>query len=98
METVIRRSIIMTIKPSSALREDYTQISMLAKASGEPIFITDEGEADMVLLSVEAYEERERMLSERAAILEAEFARLSGVKTYSIDEARKMLREKIENE
>ena len=34
----------MQIRPSSALRNEYTQISELAKASGEPIFITNKGE------------------------------------------------------
>ena len=29
----------MQIRPSSALRNEYTQISELAKASGKPIFI-----------------------------------------------------------
>ena len=36
----------MQIRPSSALRNEYTQISELAKASGEPIFITNKGEDD----------------------------------------------------
>ena len=36
----------MKIRPSSALRNGYTQISLLAKESGEPIFITNKGEDD----------------------------------------------------
>ena len=42
----------MVIRPSSALRNDYTQISDLAKASGEPIFITRNGEDDGVYMSM----------------------------------------------
>ena len=87
----------MQIRPSSALRNEYTQISELAKASGEPIFITNKGEADLVLLSVEAYEEREKMLDHRASILEAEFSRLAGAPTYSVEEVRSRLKEKYEN-
>ena len=49
----------MQIRPSSALRNEYTQISELAKASGEPIFITNKGEDDGVYMSMAAYEERE---------------------------------------
>ena len=41
----------MQIRPSSALRNEYTQISELAKASGEPIFITNKGEDDGVYMS-----------------------------------------------
>ena len=50
----------MQIRPSSALRNEYTQISELAKASGEPIFITNKGEDDGVYMSMAAYEEREK--------------------------------------
>ena len=51
---------MMNLKPSTALRNEYQQAATLAKSSGEPIIITNKGEADLVLLSVEAYEEREK--------------------------------------
>ena len=58
----------MQIRPSSALRNEYTQISELAKASGEPIFITNKGEDDGVYMSMAAYEEREKMFRHRDKI------------------------------
>lgn len=73
----------MNIKPSTALRNEYTQISELAKELGEPIVITNKGEADLVILSVEAYEEREKMFCHRDKVYEAELARLSGMPTYT---------------
>lgn len=76
----------MTIKPSTALRNEYLQISLLAKESGEPIFITNKGEADGVYMSIEAYEEREKMLTHRASILAAEAAHLIGAPTYTQEE------------
>lgn len=87
----------MNLKPSTALRNEYQQVATLAKASGEPIIITNKGEADLVLLSVEAFEEREKMLDHRASILETEFSRLAGAPTYSIEEIRSRLKEKYEN-
>ena len=78
----------MVIRPSSALRNDYTQISDLAKASGEPIFITKNGEDDGVYMSMEAFEEREKMFRHRDAIYAAEFSRLSGEPTVTADELR----------
>ncbi len=68
----------MQIRPSSALRNEYTQISELAKASGEPIFITNKGEDDGVYMSMAAYEEREKMFRHRDKIYAAELSRLSG--------------------
>lgn len=76
----------MTIRPSTALRNEYLQIARLAKESGEPIFITNKGEADGVYMSIEAYEEREKMLAHRATILAAEAARLAGAPTYTQEE------------
>ena len=87
----------MYLKPSTALRNEYQQVATLAKASGEPIIITNKGEADLVLLSVEAFEEREKMLDHRASILETEFSRLAGASTYSVEEVRSRLKEKYEN-
>ena len=51
----------MQIRPSSALRNDYNAISELAKKTGEPVFITNKGEGDGVFMSVEAFEEREKI-------------------------------------
>lgn len=87
----------MNLKPSTALRNDYQQIATLAKASGEPVIITNKGEADLIVMSVEAYEEREKMLAHRASVLEAEFSRLSGAPTLSVDEVRNRLAEKYAN-
>lgn len=78
----------MVIRPSSALRNDYTQISDLAKASGEPIFITRNGEDDGVYMSMETFEEREKMFRHRDAVYAAEFSRLSGEPTFTPDEVR----------
>ena len=85
---------MMNLKPSTALRNDYQQIATLAKASGEPIIITNKGEADLVVMSVEAYEEREKMLAHRASILEAEFSRLASAPALSVAEVRARLAEK----
>lgn len=76
----------MKIRPSSALRNEYTQISQLAKDSGEPIFITNKGEDDGVFMSMEAYEEREKMFRHRDQIYAAELSRLNGKKAYTAEE------------
>ncbi len=76
----------MKIRPSSALRNDYPQISQLAKASGEPIFITNKGEDDGVFMSMEAYEAREKLFRHRDLIYAAEMSRLSGEPVYTQEE------------
>ena len=48
----------MIIKASAALRNDYASIANLAKDTKEPIYITKNGEGDLVLMSIEALEKR----------------------------------------
>ena len=85
----------MIIQSSTKLRNDYGEISRMAHESGEPVYITRNGEGDLVVMSNEAFEERERALAERAAVLEAETRRLSGEPSFSTDEVRAMLLERI---
>lgn len=85
----------MIIKASASLRNEYAAISNLAKETKEPIYITKNGEGDMVLMSVEAFEKREQMLELRAKVLQAEQERLDGAKTRNLIEARKELRERL---
>lgn len=86
----------MIIKPSAALRNDYTSISNLAKETNEPIYITKNGEGDMVLMSIDAFEKREQILQLRAKILKAEQERINGIETLSVSEARKRLSERAD--
>ena len=84
----------MLIKASAALRNDYASISALAKETKEPIYITKNGEGDLVLMSIDAFEKREQMLQLRASVLQAEQERIDGEPTISVSEARKRLRER----
>ena len=79
----------MIIKASATLRNDYSTISNMAKQTKEPIYITKNGEGDLVLMSIEAFEKREQVLQLRAKILQAEQERLDGAETISVSEARR---------
>ena len=87
-----REVINVLIKPSTALRNEYNSISELCKEKREPVFLTKNGEGDLVLMSIEAYQYREEMLDLREKLLSAEANRLSGAKTYTITEVSERLR------
>lgn len=85
----------MIIKPSTALRNEYTNISNLAKETKEPIYITKNGEGDLVLMSIEAFEKREQTLQLRTKVLQAEQERIEGAETLSVSDVRRRLRERL---
>ena len=85
----------MIIKASAALRNEYATISEMAKNTKEPIYITKNGEGDLVVMNIDAFERREQMLELRAKVLQAEQERIEGMETMSVAEARKQLRERL---
>ena len=84
----------MIIKASTALRNDYAGISNLAKETNEPIYITKNGDGDLVVMNIEAFEKREQMLKLRERVLKAEQERIEGQPTMSVAEARRRLRDR----
>ena len=66
-----------SIRPSSDLRNNYNEISEFCNRSNEPVFITKNGYGDLVIMSMEAYEDLIDTASIDAAIgkAESEYAR-----------------------
>lgn len=68
----------MTIKPSAAIRQNYNEIAELCRATGEPVYLTKNGEGDLVVMDIESFTRREKQLKLQAKLLEIERRRING--------------------
>jgi prevent-host-death family protein len=80
------------IKPISDLRNKARDLSRFCHESGEPIFITRNGEGDMVLMSIAAYERLQAQLELYQLLEEAESDVQAGDRGIGIKALRKRLK------
>lgn len=86
----------MIIRPSAAIRQNYNEIADMCRKTGEPIFLTKNGEGDLVVMDIETYNRKEKMLKLREELLAVEEDRARGNKGYTIDEVAAMMQSAIE--
>ena len=48
----------MNIRPSAAIRQNYNEIADLCRETAEPIFLTKNGEGDLVVMDIETGQRR----------------------------------------
>ena len=89
--------ITMMIRSATALRNDYDGMVKLSMEKQEPIYLTRNGDGEMVFLPIELWEKRQAELELFAEMLRREQSRMAGAKTYTAEEMRSdaeaMLRE-----
>lgn len=76
----------MNIRPSAAIRQNYNEIAELCRKTEEPVFLTKNGEGDLVVMDMETYGRREKMLKLREELLAVEEDRLAGRTGCSLEE------------
>ena len=87
----------MIIKASAAIRQNYNDISELCRKTKEPVYLTKNGEGDLVVMDIESFSRREKMLKLREELIAVEEDRLRGAKYYSVDELDEFLDSVIED-
>ena len=81
----------MNIRPSAAIRQNYNEIADLCRKSKEPVYLTKNGEGDLVIMDIESFTRREKMLKLRENLLAVEEDRAMGRRGSTIDELDRFL-------
>jgi PHD/YefM family antitoxin component YafN of YafNO toxin-antitoxin module len=91
-------NIITNIKPSTAIRHDYNSFSKLCHETQNPVVVTKNGEADLVVMSHEAYQKMisRHRLGQMLSEVDHEIA--SGKPMRDFEETFAAIKKRIENE
>ena len=76
----------MNIRPSASIRQNYNEIANLCRKTAEPVFLTKNGEGDLVVMDIDTFNRREKMLKLREELLDVVEDRLQGRGGCSLDE------------
>ena len=83
----------MEIRSATALRNDYDGMVRLSKEKQSPIFLTRNGDGEMVFLPIELWEKREAELDLLAEMLRRERSMLAGSRTHSQEQMQALAEE-----
>ena len=81
----------MNIRPSAASRQNYNEIADLCRKTQAPVYLTKNGEGDLVIMDIESFTRREKMLTLRENLLSVEEDRAMGRRGCTIDELERFL-------
>ena len=85
----------MNIRPSAAIRQNYNEIADICRKTAEPVNKKKNGEGDLVVMDIETYDRREKMLNLREELLAVEEDRIAGRNGCTLDELDAFLDEII---
>ncbi|WP_144937507.1 type II toxin-antitoxin system Phd/YefM family antitoxin [Paenibacillus sp. 32O-W] len=86
----------MHIKPSTTIRQDYNGFSKYCHELDEPVILTRNGEADLVVMSHEAYRRMEARIKLQSKLLVAEKQIAEGTPLLDHEQVVARMRRKID--
>lgn len=87
----------MNIRPSAAIRQNYNEIAEMCRKTKEPVFLTKNGEGDLVVMDIITYNKREELLKLREELLAVEESRMNGDRGYTVEDVIKEMNAIIED-
>lgn len=85
----------MNIRPSAAIRQNYNEIAELCRKTKTPVYLTKNGEGDLVVMDIESFTRREKLLQLREDLLCVEEDRAAGRMGCSLDDLDSFLEHMI---
>ena len=86
----------MMIRPAADLQKDWKGISDYCKEFNKPVYLTEDGAGEYVLLQLDRYEALLEEIDIVGKVLSSEADYYRDGISYSMDEVRQMLREVID--
>ena len=68
----------MNIRPSAAIRQNYNEIAEMCRKTAEPVFLTKNGEGDLVVMDIETYGSKGYSVSEVTTMMRSAVKEASG--------------------
>ncbi|MDR3277388.1 MAG: hypothetical protein LBT12_01335 [Oscillospiraceae bacterium] len=69
----------MVIKPSASIRNNYREVANYCIETGQPVFLTNNGEGELVVMSIQSWEEERRRIRVEEALLRIEIEGKNGI-------------------
>lgn len=86
----------MNIRPATAIRQNYNEIADICRSTAEPVFLTKNGEGDTVVMDIDTYTKREKMLKLWEELLLVEEDLRNGDAGFSVKDVAVDMRKAIE--
>ncbi len=73
----------MVIKPSAAIRNNYRKVADYCIETGQPVFLTNNGEGELVVMSIQAWKEERQRIRIEEALLQIEAEKKAGTARFT---------------
>ena len=87
---------MINIKPSTYIRNNYNSVVSFCKSTGEPIYLTKNGEGELVVMDISRYNQLSQIPQVLTEILKSQKEREKGRKDYSAGDTITMMKKNIE--
>ena len=88
----------MKIRASADIRTNYNAVIEECRQTGEPVYLTKNGQGEAVVMDIASFERREQILRAQQMVLEAYIDNLAGAKSFSSEEVKSMMNRLIDGE